>query len=640
MKINILLIEDNPGDANLIKIYLKDSGVKHELHHAESLYEGVEIVEQNPIDIVLLDLKLPDSSGFRTLMNFKNRCQKTPVIVLTGLDDEDLGNQAIKAGAQDYLIKGKFLNGNVLGRSLRYSLQRHKTQLRFEDTAKRLSISEKRFIEAQEMAHFGNWEIDIVTNEMTWADEVYRIFGFLPQSINPTLSDYLEYVHIDDRDTVNEAFEEAIKDGQLRKIEYRIIVEGTKIKHLANQFQISTDEYTQKILLVGAVQDITEQKQAQKLLEEKNITEKTSKIKEEILEDLSFNIRTPLSSIVTFTHLLEGKDYGEDENLGSLKESVDDLSIAVNNLLNFSILLSEKINVEENHFSVLELAQRLQQLVQIKADNKSIALSLDIEEDAQVDLIGDENKIQQILYNLMDNAIKYTDENGKVDLVIEKVNANAEECTLAMSVIDSGVGLKPEKVQELLEAEKLLRVNEEDNTNRSLGLAIVNRLTKNMGGTLTIDSVPEEGSTFTIEIPLKIAQVVKQHKGEKPVNPVKILLVEDHFLNQIATKKILTKWSDFVTVDIADNGQAGVEKFQEGGYNVVLMDLQMPVMNGFEASQVIRMESDVPIIALSANTNKQEAEKCFESGMTDYLAKPFKPDDLFGKIMELIYPDK
>ncbi len=639
-KIHVLVIEDNPADANLIRVYLKEAGIKHEFFHSETLYEGVEIAETKSIDIVLLDLKLPDSSGFKTLTHFKQRCPKLPVIVLTGLDDDDIGSQAVKAGAQDYLVKSRQLNSTILSRALRYSIQRHKTQSRLEETAKRLSISEKRFIEAQEMAHFGNWEIDIVTNSMSWADEVYRIFGFIPQSITPSLTDYLGYVHSEDRDMVNDAFEDAIKDGQTHTIEYRIVIDGHKIKHLANQFQISTDDYTKKILLVGAVQDITEQKQAQQLMEEKNITEKTSKIKEEILEDLSFNIRTPLSSIVTFTHLLQDQGSSESDLYNNLNESVDDLSIAVNNLLNFSILLSEKITVEEKKFKVAELAQRLQQLVQIKATAKSIHLNVNVDESVPELLIGDENKIQQILYNLIDNAIKFTTANGVVDVHIKKgPQGDLEEntCLLNMEVHDKGIGLSPEKIVELLESDKLLKMQQEENPNRGLGLAIVNRITQNMNGKLAINSKLGEGSVFSIELPIKVAQVSKNIVGEKPTESLRILLVEDHFLNQIATKKILTKWSDFVTVDIAENGQIGVDQFKKGNYDLVLMDLQMPVLNGFEATQEIRKNSDIPIIALSANTNKQEAEKCTDAGMNDYLAKPFRPDELFTKIMTVLH---
>ena len=123
------------------------------------------------------------------------------------------------------------------------------------------------------------------------------------------------------------------------------------------------------------------------------------------------------------------------------------------------------------------------------------------------------------------------------------------------------------------------------------------------------------------------------NKNHKPEVPLKILLVEDHFLNQIATKKVLTTWSDLVTVDIAENGLIRVEKYREHGYDLILMDIQMPVMGGIEATQKIREKSLVPIIALTANSSKQEAEKCKEAGINDYVSKPFKPLDLYSKIM-------
>src|SRR5690606_35149649 len=286
--LNILLIEDNPGDVKLIKTFLQDSSVKHEFIHASNLFEGSEEIKTKPVDIVLLDLTLPDSAGFKTLTTFVEKFPRVPVIVLTGLNNEIVGNQAIKAGAQDFLVKGQF-DGKLLGRSIRYALQRFKTQLKLEETARILEISEKRNVEAQEMAHFGNWEVDIVSNEMKWTDEIYRIFGFQPGSLNPTLSDYINYVQIEDRPKVEEFFQKAAKDGKLHTIEHRIIIDGRTIKYIALQAKVYHEELTDKILLVGAVQDITERKISEQLIIEKNISSKASKIKEEALADMSFH---------------------------------------------------------------------------------------------------------------------------------------------------------------------------------------------------------------------------------------------------------------------------------------------------------------------------------------------------------------
>ena len=350
-KINILVIEDNAGDARLVNIYLKEASIKHEFHHAETVLDGTKIVETYPISLVIVDLHLPDSTPIQTLNNFVEKFPKLPIVVMTGSKDDAFVERALKAGAQDYLVKGEF-SSRTLSRVIRYSMQRHKRQQKLEQTERQLQIAQARYREAEKMAGFGKWEVDIVTNKMTWTDQVYKIFGFQPNMLTPSLGDYLHYIHHDDREGASASFDNAIKDGQLHKIEYRILISGRRIKYIANQFQISFDEYTGRTLLVGALQDITEQKLSQQLLEEKKITDQTSRVKEALLEDLSFQINTPLSSIMNLSYVLDDTTLSpaQSENLSGLRRSVDDLSISVNNLLNFSLLVSEKIKVEENQF--------------------------------------------------------------------------------------------------------------------------------------------------------------------------------------------------------------------------------------------------------------------------------------------------
>lgn len=640
-KLNILLIEDNPGDVNLLQIYMKDSSVKHELYHKETFFDGVDFIKNNDVDITLLDLSLPDSTGFKTLSAFLEKFPLMPVIVLTGINNEIVGNQAVKAGAQDFLVKGQF-DGKLLGRSIRYSLQRFKTQLKLEDTAKSLAISEKRYVEAQEMAHFGNWEMDIVSNEMKWTDEIYRIFGFHPNSISPTLSDYLNYVHMEDKAAVESFFETATKDGQLHQIEHRIVVDGRNIKYVASQAKVFYEEMNGKILLVGAIQDITERKLSEQLIIEKNLSRKTSMVKEEALADMSFHIRTPLSSIINLLYLLDntGTSGQQREYVDGLKTSVDDLSIMVNNMLNFSLLVSDNISVETEEFHFKNFLQGINKVVQIKADKSSISLQFDVEDAIPEKLIADHDKITQILYNLIDNAIKNAEEMSEMNITVKGAGIQEEgPMYLTFSIHCTGQGLSKARVKELMEAEKLLEVYTEEPEEQykpMLGMAIASKLTKTLQGTLQIESKEGESSTFVVNLPVEAKKNRGMSTGEKPEAPLKILLVEDHFLNQIATKKVLTTWSDYVTVDIAENGLIGVEKFREHGYDMVLMDIQMPVMNGMDASIKIRESSSTPIIALTANASKQEADKCKEIGINDYLSKPFKPEDLHDKIMSLL----
>ena len=152
---NILLIEDNPGDTQLAKIYMKDAAFKYELFVADTFFEGTDIINQQEIDIVLLDLSLPDSQGFKTLNRYLETVPNIPVIVLTGVNNEIVGNQAVKAGAQDFLVKGQF-DGKLLGRSIRFALQRYKDLQKLEDTKRELTINERRIIKAQQLAGFGN----------------------------------------------------------------------------------------------------------------------------------------------------------------------------------------------------------------------------------------------------------------------------------------------------------------------------------------------------------------------------------------------------------------------------------------------------------------------------------------------------
>lgn len=641
MKTSILLIEDNPGDVNLLQLYLKESSVKHDLHHAETLYEGVELAQNRAIDLVLLDLSLPDSSGFKTLSNFIEKFPNLPIIVLTGVNNEIVGNQSVKAGAQDFLVKGQF-EGKTLGRSIRYSIQRFKTQIKLEETAKNLAISEKRYVEAQEMAKFGNWEMDIVSNKMKWTNEIFKIFGFQPNSLSPTLSDYLRYVHLDDKEKVEAFFEAATKDGNLHKLEHRIIVDGRNIKHVAIQAKVYYEDTDSKILLVGALQDITERMISRQLIIEKNISTKTSKVKEKALADIGFHIRTPLSSIVNLLFLLENTSISsqQKEFLDGLKISVDDLSLMVNNLLNFSVLVNEEIKPEMKEFNFSQFLQSIQKMMQIKTENANINLAFDQNSNLPEKIISDNNKLTQIFYNLIENAIQATDDNRTVTVSLSNTPINdGKEAYLIFNVKEKTQAPEIGRLETLRNAEELLlRFNnskEEEKEPENFGIAIANRLVKVLGG--DIDFVLEEdGILSKVKIPIKIAQTLKYVAGEKPTIPTKILLVEDHFLNQIATKKVLTTWSDKITVDIAENGLIGVEKFREHGYDLILMDLQMPIMNGMEASQKIREESGVPIIALTANMSKQESDKCFDVGINDYLAKPFKPEDLYSKIMNLL----
>ncbi|MBI5914569.1 MAG: response regulator [Bacteroidetes bacterium] len=635
------MVEDNLEDAALVEKYLEDAGFKYELFHAGTLFEGFEILQKRPIELVLLDLNLPDSTGFKTVTTFLERTSHVPVVVITANNNEIIGNQSVKAGVQDYLVKGQF-DSRTFGRVVRFSLQRFKVRYKLEETAKELELNKKRFLDAQKMARFGTWEMDLVSNEMTWADEVYRIFSFQPGSIKPTLSEYLNYVPLEEKNGVEGFFENAGKDGGLHQTEHRILVDGTNIRYVSIQAKLQVEELGQKIILIGSLQDITERKITERLIVEKVISSQSAIIQEEVLSDLGFQIRTPLSSIVNLLFLLGNTETSTQQEtfVSDLKTSVNDLSIAVNNLLNFSVMVTDNVKVEEEDIHLPEFLKGAENAVKIKADAARITLQFLVDEKLPEKITGDPRKITQIIYNLIDYAIRQSESGSKISVNADCGDAKGAKINFRICVKNSQKKLSLAELKELKDAEKLLRANLDEKEavakKRLMGIAIAAKLVKSLGGELNIRSSEEHGTELAVSLPVKTARQAKFMAGEAPEVPLRILLVEDHFLNQIATKKVLTSWSEFVTVDIAENGLVGVGKFREFGYDLLLMDIQMPVMNGLDAARKIREFSEVPIIALTANSTKQEQEKCLEIGMNDYLAKPFKPQELYASILSVM----
>jgi DNA-binding response OmpR family regulator len=629
---HILLIEDNPGDAQLVKIHMKDAAFKYELFIADTFYEALDVLNKQEIDIVLLDLSLTDSQGFKTIDKFKENAPEVPFIVLTGVNNEIVGNQAVKAGAQDFLVKGQF-NGKLLGRAVRYALQRHKEVQKLEESKRELTNNERRFVKAQQMAGFGDWQMDLVSNEMIWTDEIFSIFGFRPGSISTGLSDYISYVYYEDREAVEMFFDKALKNGKVERIEHRIVVDGKSIKWVAINAQV-TDDVTQRMILIGSVQDITQSKEQALLIMEKNINEQTTQLKEKAFQHLSFLIRTPLSSLVNLLYLIEPTVVGgqQKELVDNMKVSVHELSLNIDNLLNFSTLVSQNLQPENKPIYIKDFFESIRKIIQIKADNAKVKLDFTIFENLPDKIMADSKKITQIAYNLIDHAIRYSPDGSKI---IMEAGIDEKKSELYLKMAYSGKTLTIVQIKELMEENKILETLKTEKTEiekQQLALAIVSKLVKILKGEFKIANKGSDTTVFDITMPVKVEKNIVLD-ATAPTSKLKILLVEDHPVNQIATRKVLLKWSDFVTVDIAENGLVAVEKHRAYGYDLILMDLLMPIMDGFAATTRIREKSDVPIIALTASeTTPLDVTKCFEIGMNDYVSKPFKPEELYAKI--------
>lgn len=637
MTSNILAIEDNRADAEIIKIYLEESGFKHKFFHTLSLSDGFNTIKDNHIDLVLLDLDINDSMGFKTLKRYMDQASSVPVVIMTGLNNEVMGIQAVKAGAQDYLVKGNF-DSKHLVKTIRYSLQRFKTQAELKQTAEELTIDTQRYQAVQKMAKFANWEMDIVNNTMKWSEEMYRIFGFQPNSFPPTLTSYYDYVHIEDKSKVERFFDEVIKNGKLNRIEHRLVVDGSTIKYLVLQARVNYDEITNKILLIGSIQDISEHRNAAIVPKEEKLVPKGVQITPETFSHLSFNIRTPLSSMVNLLFLLENTKLSTDQKdyINGIKTSIDDLSAVLTDLMNFSVVVSQKMTINEEQFSLTEFLENVDKVFQIKAQQAKIEVKLKLGKKLPDLIIADSQKITQILYNLLESTLNVTKPKSRIEIGLSSVMGIKSDPALQFLISYSGRALPKNNASAPIQPEQLIQavsLDKKSSEYEVLNTVIISKIVKSLNGDFRLSNKHGQQYIYRLQIPIKFPKELGIIEVKPPYDKLNVLLVEDHALNQIATKQILTSWSSNISVDIASNGLEGLDKFNNANYHLVLMDLQMPVMDGIEASIKLRSFSQVPIIALTANASNQEEEKCYSIGINAYISKPFKPKDLYSKII-------
>lgn len=386
-------------------------------------------------------------------------------------------------------------------------------------------------------------------------------------------------------------------------------------------------------------------KQNKELIESKVKTEQSSKAKEQFLANMSHEIRTPINGIYGMVKLLDATklDNEQTEYTDAIKNSVDSLLVIINDILDFSKIEAGKLIIEKIAFSLKEHVQHTVKIVEHKAEQKNIRLSYHLDDDISEALIGDPVRINQIVMNLINNAIKFTNE-GSVSLRCSLIEKTATHDTIKFEVEDTGIGIEEDKLPIIFESFS----QEDESTTRNyggtgLGLTISKQLVEIFGGNLNVKSKKGEGTTFyfTLQFPIGLAEnliKIEKHLIKEPesLEQKKVLLVEDNKINQFLALTILEKWKMEVT--IADNGKIAIEKIKDQEFDVVLMDMQMPVMGGIEATQIIRKELklDVPIIALTANAIKGIDKECLDAGMNDYISKPFNHSELFNKILGLI----
>jgi two-component system cell cycle sensor histidine kinase/response regulator CckA len=630
--IKVLLVEDDHGDALWIKELLEAaerSFLKFELHHCSRLAEALEYCAAETPDAVLLDLGLPDSQGMQTLKSLIDVAPDLPVVVLTGLADEEFGAAAVQQGAQDYLLKSR-LNQDQLVRVLRYALERK----RAEEALRR---SEASLAEAQRIAHLGNFEWDIPQDELFWSDEVYRIFGLAPQELRPTFQTFLSFIHPDDLLRVKHQVEEGFKSGKYGPLDYRIVRRDESIRSLSAQGEISFDPAGRPLRMVGAVMDISARHEAEMERVRLSKLESLATLAGGIAHDLNNLLLGILGNISLATVASSVSE--TQERLAAAEAAGGQAQSLAQQLLTFA---KGGAPIKKRH----DLKEMIQEAARLALSGSQTRAELSLP-DQLWDVEVDRGQINQVFNNLLINADQAMPTGGRIRVQAENLAVAAGNGLpltpgkyVAVTLTDQGSGIPPEHLEKIFDPYFTTKQK-----GSGLGLATVHSIVTQHGGHITVDSHLGRGTAFNLYLPaLEGANRVKRATEPRPLEGQgRILVMDDDATVREVLSKMLSKLG-YEPV-LAQAGEEALELFTRGQtsgepFDAVILDLTVPGgMGGIETVQHLMAQDPLVKAVVSSGYSDNSAMADFEEyGFRGVIAKPYRLAEL-GKILhEVLNP--
>jgi PAS domain S-box-containing protein len=638
--VNILIVDDREENIIALEALLQRDDIR--IFSTTSPNEALKIAWETQIAIALVDVQMPEMDGFELVEMLKSnpRTKDIMVIFVTAISKETkYAVKGLGTGAVDYLYKplDPYITSAKVDSFVRLARTQAEIKLK-SDELQNYAIVVKNSADIICSVDAQTLRIDNIN------PAVEGIMGFKPTEL---LGKSVVNLAIEEHQpTFRKKLGEIIKDNlafavfecRFERFDKRVIWVECRAS------------YRNKVIFIN-ISDISPQKSYQEqLIKSKENAEYTKKVKETFLANMSHELRTPVNGIIGITSMLLKTNLDDQQKgmLDLLETSSKSLLGVINDVLDISKIEAGKFNIIRTANNVYDIIRSVFDLLKFRADEANIEFILDIDPDVPQNLMVDSLRLNQILMNLLSNAIKFT-ERGYVKLKVSVMQRHGDKVKLKYSVEDTGIGIPADRINKIFES---FEQAEDDTVSKyggtGLGLAIVKKLVELKGGELTVSSQVGKGSTFsfinwyTITAKPLENTLAKPDRVLTPFLNVSVLVAEDNMVNQFMLSKMLKDWK--VDFDMVDNGRKAIEKLRVKHYDIVLMDIHMPEMNGYEAAKSIRVDFEepkrsIPIISLSAASFGQEQQEALTAGMNDVLSKPFQPYQLHEKMSKLLSAD-